>query len=223
VQSVRRRRSAAIVAALLIVGFAVLSGFAIMQSYLAQRSSEAEALAAAPLTGSTPSQQIPEGSSLPFILMVLFFGASIGAAAAWVWIARSRRRSDRALPEQLSRQMPVASNGDPQVFISYSRQDGPTVGQLVQQIEQLGFAVWIDRQSTGSERYAAPIVHAIRMSRLVALMCSQNAFLSDHVIREVYVAGDFKKPFIAFQLDATEFPDKVLYFVSGFRGLLSPP
>jgi hypothetical protein len=47
-------------------------------------------------------------------------------------------------------------------------------------------------------------------------MCSQNAFASDHVIREVYVAGDFKKPFIAFQLDATEFPDEVLYIVSGF-------
>ena len=47
-------------------------------------------------------------------------------------------------------------------------------------------------------------------------MCSRNAFVSDHVIREVYVAGDFKKPFIAFQLDATEFPDEVLYFVSGF-------
>jgi len=76
--------------------------------------------------------------------------------------------------------------------------------------------VWIDRQSTGSQRYAAPIVRAIRSSKLVALMCSQNAFASDHVIREVYVAGDYKKPFIAFQLDPTEFPDEVLYFVSGF-------
>jgi hypothetical protein len=50
----------------------------------------------------------------------------------------------------------------------------------------------------------------------VALMCSQNAFTSDHVIREVYVAGDYKKPFIAFQLDRAEFPDEVQYFVSGF-------
>jgi hypothetical protein len=69
---------------------------------------------------------------------------------------------------------------------------------------------------TGSHRYAAPIVRAIRMSKLVALMCSQNAFSSDHVIREVYVAGDCKKPFIAFQLDPTELPDELLYFVSGF-------
>jgi hypothetical protein len=30
------------------------------------------------------------------------------------------------------------------------------------------------------------------------LMCSADAFKSDHVIREVYVAGDNKKPFIMF-------------------------
>ena len=35
-------------------------------------------------------------------------------------------------------------------------------------------------------------------------------------MREVYVAGDYKKPFIVFQLDQAEFPDEVLYFISGF-------
>ena len=86
----------------------------------------------------------------------------------------------------------------------------------MREIEQLGHAVWIDRQQIGSQRYAAPIVRAIRTSRVVALMCSQQAFGSDHVIREIYVAGDFKKPFIIFQLDTTELPDELLYFVSGF-------
>ena len=41
----------------------------------------------------------------------------------------------------------------------------------------------------------------------------------DHVIREVYIAGDHKKPFIVFQLDRTEFPDEMLYFISGFPRL----
>jgi hypothetical protein len=140
----------------------------------------------------------------------------IGAGTVWAWIKRSRSRSNRTpfvvLPPQASK----TSNGTPAVFVSYSRQDARTVEQLIQQIEQLGYAIWIDRQSTGSQRYAASIVRAIRTSRLVALMCSQNAFKSDHVIREVYVAGDYKKPFILFQLDPTEFPDEVLYFVSGF-------
>jgi hypothetical protein len=101
-------------------------------------------------------------------------------------------------------------------FVSYSRKDEQTVDQLVGQITQLGYTVWIDRQSTGTERYAGPIVRAIRDSRYVALMCSAQAFGSDHVIREVYIAGEHKKPFIAFLLEPIEFPDDVLYFVSGF-------
>jgi hypothetical protein len=41
-------------------------------------------------------------------------------------------------------------------------------------------------------------------------MCSHNAFASDHVVREIYVAGDLKKPFIAFELDNSEIPDELL-------------
>jgi len=107
----------------------------------------------------------------------------------------------------------------PSIFVSYSHQDGQTVEHLIQQIEQLGYRVWIDRAMAGPQRYAGQIVHAIRSSRLVALMCSQNAFTSDHVICEVYVAGDLKKPFVIFELDSTEFPDEILYFDSGFPRL----
>jgi TIR domain len=118
--------------------------------------------------------------------------------------------------QKTTQQAPAAAVGGKHVFISYSRQDGGTVDSLVRQIEELGYPVWIDREATGPQRYASQIVTAIRASRLVALMCSQHAFASDHVIREIYVAGDCKKPFIAFRLDPTEFPDEVLYFVSGF-------
>jgi hypothetical protein len=147
---------------------------------------------------------------------VLVLGAALGAGAVWVWSRRPRRAPPGAVTGQMQHVDTSSSSNDPQVFVSYSRQDGGTVDQLVKQIEQMGYTVWIDRQSTGSQRYAAPIVRAIRTSKIVALMCSQNFFASDHVIREVYVAGDYKKPFIAFQLDPTEFPDEVLYFVSGF-------
>jgi TIR domain len=110
----------------------------------------------------------------------------------------------------------TAADNNRQVFISYSHKDVKAVDRLVQQIEGMGYSVWIDRQAAGSQRYATQIVRAIRTSKLVALMCSQNAFTSDGVIREIYVAGDLKKPFIAFQLDPTDFPDDILYFVSGF-------
>jgi TIR domain len=165
---------------------------------------------------------VPATSPLPDILVALFIGLGIGGFAVLTAMAWSRRRHSKSAslaPAAARPPEPGAPDAVAQVFVSYSRQDGQEVDRLVEQIKRLGYTVWIDRQSTGSQRYAAPIVRAIRTSRLVALMCSQHAFASDHVIREVYVAGDNKKPFIAFQLDPTEFPDEVLYFVSGFPRL----
>jgi hypothetical protein len=154
---------------------------------------------------------------LALALTLLLLGAAIGAGVVLIWIAWSRRRSKRVptAPSAVSVLSAVPASVPP-VFISYSRQDTRTVDRLVNQIEASGYGVWIDRESSGTQRYAAEIVGAIRTSKLVALMCSQNAFSSDHVIREIYVAGDYKKPFIAFQLDMTEFPDEVHYFLSGF-------
>ena len=150
------------------------------------------------------------------IALTLTLGIAMGSGIVWLWNARSRSRSHQELPTTKAQSVTAGSDNIPQLFVSYSRQDERAVDQLVRELEQLGYVIWIDRQSTGSQRYAAPIVGAIRTSKLVALMCSQSAFASDHVIREVYVAGDYKKPFIAFQLDPTEFPDEILYFVSGF-------
>jgi hypothetical protein len=155
---------------------------------------------------------------------LVLLGAALGAGAVLAWIAWSNRRRT-AFAVTFGSSQPVAHQRSPekvglsegqQVFISYSRQDTRTVEQLVKQIEQLGYAVWIDRELYGSQRFAGPIVQAIRKSRLVALMCSQHAYTSDNVIREINVAGECKKPFILFELDLTELPDGVLYFVSGF-------
>ena len=122
----------------------------------------------------------------------------------------------------------VAASAEPgphQIFISYSRQDTGSVDRIVEHIEGAGYTVWIDREAGGhgTQRYAAPIVRAIKSARLVALMCSRNAFASDHVVREVYVAGDFRKPFLAFQLDQTQFPDDLIYFLSGFPRIPADP
>ncbi|MGA9600683.1 MAG: toll/interleukin-1 receptor domain-containing protein [Methylocystis sp.] len=155
-------------------------------------------------------------------LLILIFLGVVGAVVALIlkllqlfWLYARGAWSARSFPTSPA-STPATSIGSPPLFVSYSRQDGPAVDQLIQQFEQLGYGVWIDRNATGPQRYAGKIVHAIRMSKIVTLMWSQHAFESDHVIREIYIAGDYKKPFIIFQLDSTGFPDEVLYFVSGF-------
>lgn len=103
------------------------------------------------------------------------------------------------------------------IFVSYSRKDEPVVQSIVQELKESGYAVWIDfAAQQGVQRFAGSIVAAIRGCRVFALVGSRNAFASDHVIREIYVAGDFKKPFLVFEIDKLDFPDDVLYFISGF-------
>ena len=155
------------------------------------------------------------GPDLLFPILGSAIGVLIGGAA--VWILLSRRRQGVGTPAmQATLLMKEAPSRPPQVFVSYSRQDERVVDALVKQIEKLGHGIWIDRQSTGSQRYAGKIVEAIKRSRFIALMCSQNAFASDHVIREVYIAGDLKKPFIVFLLEPGDLSNDILYFVSGF-------
>jgi len=151
------------------------------------------------------------------LLLGLTAGALAGAAAVWLWAIRSRRPPMPA-PARVAEPPPHDPHpaGGWQVFVSYSHKDGSVVEELVQKLEAMGYPVWIDREASGVQRYAGAIVGAIRTSKLVALMGSQSAFASDHVIREIYVAGDLKKPFLVFQLDPTDFPDEVLYFVTGF-------
>jgi hypothetical protein len=204
----KSRKLWAIVAAGIVV-LGIASAFNLMWMWTAARApSPGPVLIAAPLRTADLVRIAIELGLVPIaaVIAIIIMWRRIARAVA---TARHARRDAPSQP-------PPRAGKTPQVFISYSRQDGQAVDQLARQIEQLGYVIWIDRQSTGSQRYAAPIVRAIRTSRLVALMCSRNAFASDHVIREVYVAGDFKKPFIAFQLDPTDFPDEVLYFVSGF-------
>jgi TIR domain len=159
-------------------------------------------------------------STLLYVVGALLLGALVGVGGAkLIWSTKSRSNAKPA-PLAAVPPSPPEQAADAKrsllIFVSYSRKDADAVDRLVHHLEDLGFQVWIDRHSTGSQRYAAQIVGAIRASKLVALMCSRNAFASDQVIREVYVAGDNKKPFIVFQLDLTDFPDEVQYFISGF-------
>lgn len=159
---------------------------------------------------------VPWGKEWLLLFFSVLAGVLLGLSISWAWIAERRRKGHSRIVRVVGE--PTPSGGE-QVFVSYSHRDLSSVERLVQEMERMGYSVWIDREATGAQRYATQIVGAIRTSKLVALMCSRNAFTSDHVIREIYVAGDMKKPFIAFQLDPTELPDEVLYFVSGFPRL----
>jgi hypothetical protein len=127
------------------------------------------------------------------------------------------RHLEQGFAEESARYAP-----DHQVFVSYSHADWTLVDRIVRQIEDFGYKVWVDRHDESAGRFAGPIVRAIKSCNVVALMASRNSFSSDHVVREVYVAGGRKKPFISVLLDESEFPDEFEYFVEGFPRTAPP-
>lgn len=132
-------------------------------------------------------------------------------------VVRINYKLKRLGSEARAEEASAATGPGHHVFVSYSQRDAEKVKQVVKQIEAAGYRVWIDSNISGAaQRYAAQIVKAIRGSKVVALMGSQNSFGSDHVVREVYVAGDLKKAFVVVQLDDADIPDELLYFITGF-------
>lgn len=192
-----------------VVAFGLLLFAAILGGWL---------LAALDIQIAFPKLGIPSiDPGLAFTLLGIM--ALMLLALATVTVVRRwsrKRREHTARAPQPARLQPTATA--PQIFVSYSRKDASLVDRLVSLMQAEGIGVWIDRseQEMGGRRYAGPIVRAIRDSKAVAVMCSRHAFDSDHVVREVYVAGDFKKPFLNVHLDGEDFPDDLRYFLTGF-------
>lgn len=151
----------------------------------------------------------------------LWIGIAALAAANVVLITRLRgARAARRVTVRPGRPRAAGAPAEHDLFVSYSRKDERVVDRLVRELEHAGFKVWIDRSAVGgSTRFAGQIVQAIRQARVVVLMCSRNSFNSDHVLREVYVAGDCRRPIVSLELDGSAPPDDFLYFTSGFPRL----
>ncbi|MEL7031382.1 MAG: TIR domain-containing protein [Pseudomonadota bacterium] len=110
---------------------------------------------------------------------------------------------------------PVLEDGH-DAFVSYSHANAETVLPIVQSIEEDGITVWIDRdEMRAGQNWAGQIVRAIKSADRFCLMCSAQAFESDHVRREVYLADKYGKKMVPIRLDATEMPEDIEYFLIG--------
>jgi len=105
----------------------------------------------------------------------------------------------------------------PQVFVSYARQDSDRVHDIVRLLEQAGVTVWRDcDRILGGQYYGEQIVHAIAHSRVVLLMCSAHAFQSDNVHREVLLTWDYHRRFIPVWLcPPLKVPERYQYCLVG--------
>lgn len=125
----------------------------------------------------------------------------------------------RALPPgrvSVAAAVAAAPNTAHTVFVSYSHANAETVLPIVETVEERGVSIWIDRdEMRAGQGWAGQIVRAIKASERFCLMCSAQAFASDHVRREVYLADKYGKDMVPIRLDGAEMPEDIEYFLIG--------
>lgn len=103
-----------------------------------------------------------------------------------------------------------------QVFLSYSRRDRRQVDLLADQLRRRGIDVWIDHTDLlGSEAWPTEIVAAIRRSHAAVVVLSRHSVASEHVSREVQLAGKEDRPIFPVRLEPVDVPDHLAYFLTG--------
>ena len=107
------------------------------------------------------------------------------------------------------------------VFVSYARANQNAVLPVIEGAKRAGRKFWLDQQGgiAAGDGWAGEIVRAIRGAPGVVVMCSQAAFESDHVKREIYLADRYKKKLTPVFIEAAEPPEDFEYFFAGVQPL----
>ena len=111
-------------------------------------------------------------------------------------------------------------SGTHKVFISYATSDRAVADSACTALERAGVKCWIaPRDVTPGELYSEEIVHAIDSATVVVLVLSQNAAVSQHVLREVERASSKRHPVVTFRIDLAPIPAALEYFLNSSQWL----
>jgi len=104
------------------------------------------------------------------------------------------------------------------VFLSYSRQDRERVIGVARYLENAGVFVWRDgKEILGGQNYGPRIVHGIKHSKVLILMCSNAAMSSKNVKQEIQLAWKYNLSYLPLLLEPISFPEQVEYWLEGWQ------
>jgi len=163
------------------------------------------------------------GPGLTEIAFAVSILLTIGIAGYWVTrlFAKPKQAGApaQAAPAAEAPEPPSVKQGEA-VFVSYARANETTVLPVIEAAKLSGRKFWLDQQGLKpGDGWAGEIVRAIRGAAGVTVMCSQAAFDSDHVKREIYLADRYKKKLLPVYLEAVEPPEDFEYFFAGVQRL----
>jgi len=112
------------------------------------------------------------------------------------------------------------------VFISYSTQDKPAADAVCATLEKNGVRCWIaPRDIMPGADWGGSIVHAIRTSRLLLLVFSNNANESNQIKREIETAASAGVTIVPLRIENALPTESFQYFLGNIHWLdaLTPP
>jgi formylglycine-generating enzyme required for sulfatase activity len=100
------------------------------------------------------------------------------------------------------------------VFISFASNELPTAARVVQQLEQGGIRCWISSRDieTGAS-YPAAITAAVTGASAMLLLLTEASNTSPHVLSEVELAFNARKPILPVRLTAVALSPNLQYFL----------
>lgn len=123
--------------------------------------------------------------------------------------AVERLVTDAPITKQPSGKMPDIEK---EVFISYSRKDSDVVKPIYEWLESAGCQCWLDVDGMFSGvSYKKVIVDAIKRSKVLLFMSSENSNKSRNVVSEVSIAMEYGKKIIPIRLDMSPYSESIEY------------
>ena len=109
---------------------------------------------------------------------------------------------------------------NPEVFISYSREDQQMVISMVEYLRGQGLAVWMDETDIhGATMWTEEIVEAIHKCNLFILSISRHSTGSKNVVKELALASEREKIILPIYLEQCDIPKNMEYQLAGIQNI----
>lgn len=127
----------------------------------------------------------------------------------------NEQMNDRLVTDSVSLQQPIIEtfpDMDKDIFISYSRKDTDIVKTIYKWLEEVGYKCWLDVDGMFSGiSYKKVIVDAIKQSKILLFISSENSNKSRNVVSEVSIAMEYGKRIIPVRLDMSSYSESIEY------------
>jgi len=109
---------------------------------------------------------------------------------------------------------------NPDVFISYSRENRQQVVRLVEYLREQGLGVWMDETDIhGATMWTEEIVEAIHKCNLFILAISRHSTGSKNVVKELALASEREKIILPIYLEQCDIPKNMEYQLAGIQNI----